>query len=159
MLTGRRFLTAFTPQQEEFAELIGDACRMVWNTGLEQRREYRRRGAFIGYVEQARQMTEAKKDFPWLAETPSHTLQQTLRDLEKACEKHGAWKTPPECGHGLRDRGRVGTSGGPPAQREDRVLTWADATVCGWWFAPCRHPGSGTESQVVDLASKSSLFC
>ncbi|WP_119726792.1 RNA-guided endonuclease InsQ/TnpB family protein [Thermomonospora amylolytica] len=92
MLTGRRYLLAFTPGQETFAELVGDACRMVWNTGLEQRRAYRRRGAFIGYVEQARQMAEAKKDFPWLAEAPSHTLQQTLRDLEKACKTHGTFK-------------------------------------------------------------------
>lgn len=92
MLTGRRYLLAFTPEQEEFAEKIGDACRVVWNTALEQRRQYRRRGAFIGYVEQARQMAEAKKDFPWLAEAPSHTLQQTLRDLERACKTHGTFK-------------------------------------------------------------------
>ncbi|XVQ83102.1 helix-turn-helix domain-containing protein [Microbispora siamensis] len=51
MLTGRRYLLAFTPEQETFAELIGDACRAVWNTASEQRRTYRQRGAFIGYVE------------------------------------------------------------------------------------------------------------
>lgn len=92
MLTGRRYPLAFTPEQEEFAELIGDACRMVWNTALEQRRTYRQRGAWIGYVEQARQMADAKKDFPWLAQAPSHTLQQTLRDLEQACKTHGTFK-------------------------------------------------------------------
>ncbi|MET8157112.1 transposase [Sphaerisporangium sp. NPDC005289] len=92
MLTGRRYLLAFTPEQEAFAELIADACRVVWNTGLEQRRAYRRRGAFIGYVEQARQMAEAKKAFGWLTQAPSHTLQQTLRDLDKACRTHGTWK-------------------------------------------------------------------
>ncbi|GII87277.1 transposase [Sphaerisporangium siamense] len=92
MLTGRRYLLAFTPEQEEFSEKIGDACRAVWNTALEQRREYRRRGVWINYVEQARQMAEAKRDFPWLAEAPSHTLQQTLRDLERACETHGTFK-------------------------------------------------------------------
>jgi putative transposase len=27
-----------------------------------------------------------------LAEAPSHTLQQTLRDLERACKTHGTWK-------------------------------------------------------------------
>src|SRR5690606_20960513 len=92
MLTGRRYPLAFTPEQEEFAERIGDACRFVWNIGLEQRRAYRRRGAFIGYVEQARQMAEAKKDFPWLAEAPAPTLQQTLIDLDRACARHGAFK-------------------------------------------------------------------
>ncbi|WP_141584599.1 RNA-guided endonuclease TnpB family protein [Actinomadura sp. WMMA1423] len=92
MLTGRRYLLALTPEQEQFAGLIGDACRTVWNVGLEQRRAYRRRGASVGYVEQARQMAEAKRDFPWLAEAPSHTLQQTLRDLERACGTHGTFR-------------------------------------------------------------------
>ncbi|MCX9190684.1 transposase [Carbonactinospora thermoautotrophica] len=92
MLTGRRYLLAFTSEQEQLAETIGEICRVVWNTGLEQRRAYRRQGTVIGYVEQARQLAEAKKDFPWLAETPSHTLQQTLRDLERACKTHGAFQ-------------------------------------------------------------------
>ncbi|WP_406045090.1 transposase [Micromonospora sp. NBC_00898] len=94
MLTGRRYLLAFTDEQAAYAEKVGAACRAVWNTALEQRREYRRRGAFIGYVEQARQMAEAKKDphCAWLADGPSHTLQQTLRDLERACKTHGTWK-------------------------------------------------------------------
>src|SRR5690606_25349482 len=94
MLTGRRYLLAFTPEQAAYAETVGAICRAVWNTGLEQRREYRRRGALISYVEQARQMAEAKKDpaCAWLADAPSHTLQQTLRDLERACKAHGTFK-------------------------------------------------------------------
>ncbi|GAB3810235.1 RNA-guided endonuclease InsQ/TnpB family protein [Micromonospora zhanjiangensis] len=94
MLTGRRYLLAFTPDQAAYAGRVGAACRSVWNTALEQRREYRRRGAFISYVEQARQMAEAKKDpdCAWLAEAPSPTLQQTLRDLDRACREHGTWR-------------------------------------------------------------------
>lgn len=92
MLTGRRYVLVLTPEQETYAGSIGDTCRAVWNTALEQRREYRRRGAWINYNEQARQMAEAKADFPWLAEAPSHTLQQTLRDLERACKAHGTFK-------------------------------------------------------------------
>nr|WP_274534528.1 transposase [Micromonospora sp. CB01531] len=66
----------------------------MWNTALEQRRMYRRRGGFVGYNEQARQVAEAKKDpdCAWLADAPSHTLQQTLRDLDHACKAHGTWK-------------------------------------------------------------------
>lgn len=67
-------------------------CRSVWNTGLEQRREYRRRGAWMNYVQQARQMAEAKTGFPWLAEPPSDVLQQTLMDLDRACREHGTFK-------------------------------------------------------------------
>lgn len=94
MLTGRRYRLAFTEEQAAYAERIGGACRAVWNTALEQRREYRRRGGWINYVEQARQMAEAKsdRDCTWLADAPSHTLQQTLRDLDRACHAHGTWK-------------------------------------------------------------------
>lgn len=108
MLTGRRYLLALSAEQSEQAERFGAICRAVWNTGLEQRREYRRRGAWINYVEQARQMAEAKKDpdCAWLADAPSHILQQTLRDLEKACKTHGTWK--------VRWRSKAST---PPAFR------------------------------------------
>lgn len=92
MLTGRRYLLAFTPKQEAYAERIGDACRAVWNTGLEQRREYRRRGAWINYFEQCGQLAEAKREFEWLCEPPKDALQQTLRDLDRACRTHGTWK-------------------------------------------------------------------
>lgn len=92
MLTGRRYLLALTPEQATYAQKVGDTCRSVWNIALEQRRIYRQRGAWINYIEQATQMAEAKAEFPWLAEVPSHTLQQTLRDLDKACRKHGTFK-------------------------------------------------------------------
>ncbi|MET7403912.1 helix-turn-helix domain-containing protein, partial [Dactylosporangium sp. NPDC005572] len=49
MLTGRRYLLGLTGEQTAYAEQVGAICRAVWNTALEQRREYRRRGAFIGY--------------------------------------------------------------------------------------------------------------
>ncbi|MBM0237693.1 transposase [Micromonospora sp. ATA32] len=94
MLTGRRYLLALTPEQTGYAETVAAICRAVWNTALEQRREYRRRGAWVTYVEQARQLADATRDpdCGWLAEAPSHPLQQTLRDLDKACRAHGTWK-------------------------------------------------------------------
>ncbi|MEV0348883.1 transposase [Nonomuraea sp. NPDC050680] len=92
MLTGRKYRLDLTAGQAEFAERIGGACRSVWNTALEQRRTYRRRGAFIGYHDQARQLAEAKREFEWLGEAPGHCLQQTLIDLDQACSRHGTWK-------------------------------------------------------------------
>jgi putative transposase len=50
VLTGRKYRLAFTPEQAEFADTIGTICRSVWNTALEQRREYRRRGVWMNYV-------------------------------------------------------------------------------------------------------------
>ncbi|MEU6780724.1 zinc ribbon domain-containing protein [Nonomuraea angiospora] len=92
MLTGRKYRLDLAPGQAEFAERIGGVCRSVWNTALEQRRTYRRRDAWIGYHEQARQLAEAKGEFAWLAEVPGHCLQQTLIDLDQACSRHGTWK-------------------------------------------------------------------
>jgi putative transposase len=92
MLTGRRFRVEFTNEQADYADQIGAVCRAVWNIGLEQRREYRRRGAWMDYHEQARELAAAKVEHPWLAEVPAHCLQQTLMDLDTACRAHGAFK-------------------------------------------------------------------
>jgi putative transposase len=92
MLAGRRFRVEFTEQQTQFAERIAGVCRAVWNTGLEQRREYRRRGAWMNYEPQAAELAAAKVEHPWLAEVPGHCLQQTLMDLDKACREHGTFK-------------------------------------------------------------------
>ncbi|MGW2372124.1 helix-turn-helix domain-containing protein [Kitasatospora sp. NPDC001683] len=80
MLSGRRYRLELTSVQAELCEMFGNICRSVWNTALEQRREYRRRGTWMNYVPQAAELAEAKKEFPWLADAPSHVLQQTLRD-------------------------------------------------------------------------------
>ncbi|MFE1594957.1 RNA-guided endonuclease InsQ/TnpB family protein [Nocardia sp. NPDC058705] len=92
MLTGRKYRLAFTPEQAEFAGSIAGICRSVWNTALEQRREYRRRGAWINYHEQAGQLVDAKTDHRWLKLAPSHALQQTLMDLDRACREHGTFR-------------------------------------------------------------------
>src|SRR5260370_38515915 len=91
MLTGRKYRLELTPEQVALAEATGAACRDVWNTGLEQRRIYRRAGAWMNYVPQARELAEAKTESPWLATAPSHCLQQTLMDLDRACRDHGTF--------------------------------------------------------------------
>ncbi len=92
MVTGRRFRVEFTGEQAEYAQRIGAACRAVWNTGLEQRREYRRRGAWMNYPPQAKELAEAKTEHRWLKDVPGHCLQQTLMDLDKACREHGTYR-------------------------------------------------------------------
>jgi putative transposase len=92
VLTGRRFRLELSPAQVAACEEFGGVCRAVWNTGLEQRREYRRRGAWMNYQGQARELAQAKGDHPWLAAAPSHVLQQTLMDLDKACRAHGTFR-------------------------------------------------------------------
>jgi putative transposase len=92
MKAGRRFRTELTEVQAQLAQQTADACRAVWNTGLEQRRNYRRRGAWMNYEEQAHELVEAKTEHTWLTEAPSHCLQQTLRDLDEACRRHGTFR-------------------------------------------------------------------
>ncbi|MGB6209316.1 RNA-guided endonuclease InsQ/TnpB family protein, partial [Mycobacterium sp.] len=92
MKSGRRFRAELTEAQELLAQQTADVCRAAWNTGLEQRREYRRRGAWMNYNEQAHELAEAKKEETWLKAAPSHCLQQTLKDLDEACRRRGTWK-------------------------------------------------------------------
>ena len=90
MLSGRRFLVRFTADQQVYAEQVSGICRAVWNIGLDQRRQYRQRQSWISYPEQCRELAIAKTDpdLSWLAEAPGHCLQQTLKDLDKACRTH-----------------------------------------------------------------------
>ncbi|QUX31778.1 transposase [Nocardiopsis akebiae] len=98
MLTGFRYRLALTDEQTESCQVYGDICRAVWNTGLDQRREavsrWRRgqRLPYCGYHLQARELAEAKAEETWLQAAPSHILQQTLRDLDRACQDHGTFK-------------------------------------------------------------------
>ncbi|MEU1407939.1 transposase [Streptomyces sp. NPDC005728] len=92
MLSGRRYRLELTAEQAGQCEEFANVCRAVWNTGLEQRREYRRRGAWMNYVPQAAELAAAKREHEWLKAAPSHVLQQTLRDLDKACRDHGTFK-------------------------------------------------------------------
>lgn len=95
---GRKYRLEFTPEQAAFVDEVGAICRVVWNTGLEQRREYRRRGGYINYsapkqpTDQARELAAAKQDHLWLTLAPSHVLQQTLMDLDRACRTHGTFR-------------------------------------------------------------------
>ena len=94
MLVGRRFRVRFKPDQLAYADEVAGVCRAVWNTGLDQRRQYRQRRAWINYPQQAKELVETKldPDFAWISQVPAHCLQQTLMDLDKACRAHGTWR-------------------------------------------------------------------
>ncbi|MDP4509925.1 RNA-guided endonuclease InsQ/TnpB family protein [Nonomuraea turcica] len=146
MLTGRKYLLDLTGEQAAFAERIGGACRAVWNTALEQRRTYRRRGGFIGYHEQARQLVEAKAEpgLQWLAEVPGHCLQQTLIDLDDACAKHGTWKVRWKSKTRTRPSFRFPEGGKIVVERLNRRWARAKLPKLGWvrfrWSRPLGGP-------------------
>src|SRR3981189_2343815 len=59
---------------------------------MEQRRDYRGRGVWMNYVAQAGELADAKTEHEWLKAAPSHVLQQTLMDLDRACREQGTFK-------------------------------------------------------------------
>lgn len=85
-MAGRRFRVEFTDEQAEYAEQVG----AVWNIGLEQRREYRRRGAWMNSQPRAHELAEAQAGHRWLEDVPGHCVQQTLMDLDRACGERGS---------------------------------------------------------------------
>lgn len=104
----------------------------MWNTALEQRRIYRERGGWIGYHDQARQVAEAKDDFPWLAEVPGHCLQQALIDLDQACAEHGTWKVRWKSKVGDPPRFRFPEGGKITVERLNRRWARVKLPKLGW---------------------------
>ena len=74
-----------TPAQQA---VLRDHCghaRYVWNLAVEQHAHWRpgRRNA-PGYLEQCRQLTQARAEYPWLAVGSQTVQQQALRDFARA---------------------------------------------------------------------------
>ena len=150
MLAGRKYRLALASEQEAQCEEFGNICRAVWNTALEQRREYRRRGAWMNYFEQCAELVEAKHEHEWLKAAPSHILQQTLKDLDKACRAHGTFKVH------WRSKARWSSSfrypEGGKVQIERLGRKWGRAKVpkLGWvTFRWSRPPGGEVRSATV----------
>ena len=74
-----------TPAQEA---VLRDHCahaRYVWNLAVEQHSHWHpRRKSAPGYLEQCRQLTQARAGYPWLAEGSQTVQQQALRDFTQA---------------------------------------------------------------------------
>ena len=92
-----RYRLCPTPAQE--AGLL-DHCahaRYVWNLAVEQRNFWQPGRRTVGYVEQARQLTEARAASPWLAAGSVIVQQQALRDFHQAWANYfaalAAWRT------------------------------------------------------------------
>jgi putative transposase len=72
-------------QQERDMRRFAGARRFVYNKALAlQKANFDAGGKFIGYVAMANLLPQWKTQFPWLKESPSHSLQQSLKDLERA---------------------------------------------------------------------------
>ena len=92
-LTGLRYRLCPHPGQERILARSAGACRWLWNWALAYREDLwlaaRSAGATgfrcsVGYVHLSSLLPGLKEQFPWLSEAPHHTLQSTLRDLDRA---------------------------------------------------------------------------
>jgi putative transposase len=74
-----------TPAQEA---VLRDHCghaRYVWNLAVEQHQHWHPgRTSAPGYLDQCRQLTAARAEYPWLAEGSQMVQQQALRDFDQA---------------------------------------------------------------------------
>ncbi|TCC04461.1 transposase [Kribbella soli] len=85
-------------------------ARYMWNVALEQWSMWTRdKGPTPGYVEQARQLTEARAAFAWLREGSQTVQQQALRDFDRAVKNFysGTHRRPTWRKHGLHEGFRI----------------------------------------------------
>jgi transposase len=80
-----RFRLEPTPTQEAALLEYCSHARYVWNLACEQHQHWRPgRASAPSYVEQCRQLTEARKEFAWLAAGSQTVQQQAVRDFAQA---------------------------------------------------------------------------
>ena len=70
-------------QAQQMAQIAG-SCRYVFNLALDQRRTFGRAGRSISFASQCREVTMLRSEVDWLRSCPVHTLQQALKDLDRA---------------------------------------------------------------------------
>jgi hypothetical protein len=74
-----------SPAQEAALRRHCAHARYVWNLAVEQRSWYRPgRARVSSYLEQCRQLTDARKEHAWLREGSQMVQQQALRDFAQA---------------------------------------------------------------------------
>ena len=78
-----------TPEQNAQMAQIAGACRFIHNLALEQRRDWYRPGLRFSFAGQCRELTALRAAVDWLKACPVHTLQQALKDLDRAY--HNGW--------------------------------------------------------------------
>ncbi len=130
-----RFRLYPTAEQAAGMESHCGHARFVWNLAVEQQSWYRKsKGPAPGYVEQSRQLTEARREFGWLAAGSQTVQQQALRDFAQAMAGffRGTHRMPT-----FRKRGR--SEGfrivGPQAlrvRRENRRWSAVHVPKVGW---------------------------
>jgi len=83
MLTYKRKLKLTKVQEERISSWIG-ACRLVYNMGMEIKKEtYKNKQINVSGYDLMKQLTEIK-DTEWIADVPSQSLQNSLERLDRS---------------------------------------------------------------------------
>ena len=77
-----------TEEQKVLIEKHLGCCRFVWNTFLwERKKAYEEDWKTLTYYDNAKALTQLKKELTWLKEVNSQSLQVTLKDLSLAYDR------------------------------------------------------------------------
>ena len=97
-----------TPEQAQQMAQIAGSCRFVFNLALQQRRDWWKPGRTFNFASQCREVTALRAEVDWLKAAPVHTLQQALKDLDRAYQNWWAGRAdyPTPRKKGLNDRFR-----------------------------------------------------
>ncbi|MEV0994600.1 transposase [Nonomuraea sp. NPDC050202] len=124
-----------TPAQERvLLEHCGHA-RFVWNLAVEQHSHWRPgRGSVPRYLEQCRQLTEARAEFEWLRAGSQMVQQQALRDFAQAMSDffNGTHRRPTWRKRGRRESFRVVAVKPADVRRISRHVGELKVPKVGW---------------------------
>ena len=86
MNKGVKFRIYPNKEQENLILQTFGCCRLIYNKGLDMRNKAYKNGEKIGYVQTSAMVTELKRteQFAFLKDVEAVTLQQSLRDLDRA---------------------------------------------------------------------------
>ncbi len=132
------------PEQARQMARIAGSCRFVYNLALEQRRDWWKPGRTFNFASQCRELTTPRAGVDWLKAAPVHTLQQALKDLDRACQnwRAGRAMAPTPRKKGLNDSFRfpdpvsikVERTGKSPGRIKLPKLGWV--RLRGWYAIP-----------------------
>lgn len=131
-----------TPGQAQQMAQIAGACRFVYNLALEQRRDWWRPGRTLNFASQCREVTALRAEVDWIKAVPVHTLQQALRDLDRAYQNFFSRRTayPKPRKRGLDDSFRFPDPVSLRVERTGRCAGRIKLPKLGWvslrgWYA------------------------
>lgn len=129
-------------------------ARYVWNLAVEQL-SYQQPGRWMPSAsEQSRQLTEARREFEWLADGSTTVQQQALRDFRQACTNwwHGTHRRPTWRRKGRHEGFRVTDGHGIRVENVNRRWSRAWVPRVGWVrFRRTRDVPPGVRSFRVTL--------